>query len=103
MQNRLPWLSRPETIRRLWQGFAVVLALTVLAELRVSHEGHFAVERLFGFNAAYGFLACAVLILIAKAIGIVLKRPEAYYDDAPGTRRDTHYDVTHASRRDDIA
>lgn len=81
MQTRSPWLSRPETIRRLWQAFAVVLTLTVLAELRVSHEGHFAVERLFGFNAAYGFLACAALILLAKAIGLALKRPEAYYDE----------------------
>jgi hypothetical protein len=75
-------LSRPSTIRRLWQGFAVVLVLTVLAELRAAHETHFEVERWFGFNAAYGFLACAALILIAKAIGLLLKRPDTYYDQA---------------------
>ena len=28
-----PWLSRPQSIRVLWIGFAVVLALTVLAQL----------------------------------------------------------------------
>jgi hypothetical protein len=75
------WLVRPRTIRRLWQGFVAVLALTVLAELAIEAHPHFAVERLFGFNALYGFLACAVLILVAKGIGLVLKRPETYYDD----------------------
>jgi hypothetical protein len=34
-----------------------------------------------GFGALYGFLACAALILLAKGIGLVLKRPDTYYDD----------------------
>jgi hypothetical protein len=76
------WLVRPRTIRRLWQAFIAVLALTVLAEIAIEAHPHFAVERLFGFNALYGFLACAVLILVAKGIGIVLKRPDTSYDDA---------------------
>jgi hypothetical protein len=76
------WLVRPRTIRRLWQAFIAVLALTVLAEFAIEPAPHFAVERLFGFNALYGFLACAVLILVAKGIGLVLKRRDTYYDDA---------------------
>lgn len=75
------WLTRPRTVRRLWQAFIAILALTVLAELAIEAHPHFAVERLFGFNALYGFLACAVLILVAKGIGLVVKRPETYYDD----------------------
>jgi len=75
------WLTRPRTVRRLWQAFIAILALTVLAELAIDAHPHFAVERLFGFNALYGFLACAVLILLAKGIGLVVKRPETYYDD----------------------
>jgi hypothetical protein len=69
------------SVRRLWQAFIAVLALSMLAELAVEAHAHFAVEHLFGFHAAYGFLACAALVLIAKAIGLVLKRPERYYDD----------------------
>jgi hypothetical protein len=72
---------RPRTIRRLWQGFVAILALTVLAGLVVAVHPHFAIEGLFGFNALYGFIACAALILVAKAIGLVLKRPDTYYDD----------------------
>jgi hypothetical protein len=75
------WLTRPRTVRRLWQAFIAILALTVLAELAIDAHPHFAVERLFGFNALYGFLACAVLILLAKGIGLVVKRPDTYYDD----------------------
>ncbi len=69
------------TVRRLWLGFIGVLALTLLAELAVESDPHFAVEREFGFNALYGFHACGALILVAKAIGIFLKRPDTYYDD----------------------
>lgn len=73
------WLVRPATVRRLWIGFLAALALTVVAEAFVSGEAHFAVERLFGFNAWFGFLACAALIFVAKAIGLVLKRRDDYY------------------------
>ena len=75
------WLTRPRTIRRLWQGFIAILALTVLAGLAIEAHPHFAIERLFGFNALYGFLACAALILVAKGIGLFVKRPDRYYDE----------------------
>jgi hypothetical protein len=75
------WLARPATIRRLWQVFIAVLSATVLAELAVEKHPHFAVESLFGFNALYGFLACAALILIAKGLGLLVKRKDDYYGD----------------------
>jgi hypothetical protein len=75
------WLARPSTIRRLWQIFIAILALTVLAELAIEAHPHFAVERLFGFSALYGFLSCAALILLAKGLGVFLKRRDTYYDD----------------------
>jgi hypothetical protein len=65
----------------LWRIFIAILALTVVAELFIEIHPHFAVERLFGFNALYGFVACAALILIARGLGVFLKRPERYYDD----------------------
>jgi hypothetical protein len=68
-------------IRRLWQVFIAILAATVLSELAVLVEPHFPVERVFGAYAIYGFAACAALILIARAIGLLLKRPDDYYRD----------------------
>lgn len=73
------WLVRPGTIRKLWIGFIVVLALTVLADAFVSHDAHFGIDGSFGFAAWYGFLACTGLILVAKLIGLFLKRPDDYY------------------------
>lgn len=75
------WLTRPETIKKLWWVFIIVLAMTVAAELFVVHEAYFGIDGTFGFNAWYGFLTCAVMILVAKLIGFVLKRPDSYYEE----------------------
>ena len=63
------------------KAFIAVLAASMLAELLIEKQPHFDPERFFGSYALYGFAACAVLILAAKAIGAVLKRPDSYYDD----------------------
>ena len=65
----------------IWKTFIAVLALTVAAQFLVESHPHFAPERLFAWNALYGFLACALLILLAKALGLLLKRRDDYYDD----------------------
>lgn len=75
-----PWLERPRTIRLLWIVFIVVLALTVLAELFVDRHGDFGIDGTFGFNAWYGLVACVAMIVTAKALGVLLKRPQTYYE-----------------------
>lgn len=75
------WLVRPDSIRILWRVFIAILALTVIAELFVTHHPYFGIDGYFAFNAWFGFLACAVLILFAKGLGVFLKRPDDYYDD----------------------
>lgn len=75
------WLVRPATIRGLWIGAAVVLAVTVALDLVVSHHPHFGVDGSFGFGAWYGFAACVALVLVAKALGAALKRPDTFYED----------------------
>ena len=66
-------------VRALWTIFLVVLAVTVILEFFIQTHPHFEIEGLFAFNAVYGFLACAALILVAKAIGLLVKREESYY------------------------
>lgn len=75
------WLTRPSTIRQLWIGFSIVLALTVVAQLVIKVKGYFVVDGWFGFAAGFGFLCCVAMVLVAKLLGAVLKRPENYYDD----------------------
>ena len=75
------WLTRPGTIRLLWIGFSVVLAITVLLQLVIKVKGYFGVDGWFGFGALYGFGCCVAMVLVAKVLGFALKRPEDYYDD----------------------
>jgi hypothetical protein len=75
------WLARSSTIGLLWVMFGVILVLLVLADLVVQRHPLFALDATFGFSAWYGFAACVALVLFAKALGAVLKRPDTYYDD----------------------
>lgn len=79
MNDKPHWLDQPRNVKRLWRGFLVVLVLTVLAEFLVRLHPHFAIESIFGFNAWFGFLVCAVMIIVAKGLALVLKRPDTYY------------------------
>lgn len=80
MENR-PWLTRPENVRLLWRGFIAVLAITVVLQLAIPIHGHFGIDGTFGFFAWYGFIACAVMILGSKLVGVFLKRKDTYYDE----------------------
>lgn len=74
------WLTRPETIKRLWIGSCTVLALLVATDIVVHHHAHFGIDGTFGFYSWYGFIACVVLVVGSKALGAVLKRRDTYYD-----------------------
>ncbi|MFT6285808.1 MAG: hypothetical protein ACJA09_000543 [Alcanivorax sp.] len=73
------WLVKPATIRRLWWTFSVILALTVIAQFKWGAKGYFGIDGWPGFAALYGFLACLIMVLVAKLLGKVLKRDQRYY------------------------
>lgn len=88
------WLDRPQNHRKLWIAFIIILACTVLAEWLWPIHGHFSIESLTGFNALFGFGACAAMIAVAKLLGLWLKRPDTYY---------AAYDAVHDAAHDDTA
>ena len=73
------WLVRRSTIRLLWAIFLIVLAITLALQAFVPLHGHFGLDGSFGFNAWFGFGTCALMIVGAKALGLLLKRPDTYY------------------------
>ena len=81
MNNHEPdhWLVRPATIRWIWRISIAVLAITVLLQLVIKVKGYFGVDGWLGFGAAFGFLSCLAMVLVAKGLGFVLKRDEDYY------------------------
>ena len=78
---RKHWLVRPVTIRWLWIVGLIVLALLVVADLKVHGHPAFGIDGTFGFFAWYGLATCAAMVIGAKAIGVFLKRKNTYYDD----------------------
>jgi hypothetical protein len=86
MDSKPHWLDDPRNVKKLWRGFLLVLVLTVAAQALVSLHPHFDVESVFGFNAWFGFGACAAMIVAAKLLALLLKRPDTYYGD--GRKRD---------------
>ncbi len=81
-ETNLHWLVRPSTIRKLWIGASVILVLVVLAQTVIYVKGYFGFDAWFGFGAVYGFVSCLIMVLVAKLLGLVLKRPENYYDES---------------------
>lgn len=73
------WLVQPRTIRLLWWIFGAILVLTVVAQWWVHVHAHFTVDGWPAFYAGYGFLSCVGMVLFAKVLGWVLKRPDDYY------------------------
>jgi hypothetical protein len=74
------WLTRESTIKRLWIVFVLVLAVTVLLDLVIANHPYFGLDGTFGFSAWFGFASCVAMIVFAKVLGGVLKRPDTYYD-----------------------
>lgn len=75
------WLVRPATIRKLWYVFIAILVAIVLLQAVIPIKGYFSVDGWFGFGAVYGFGSCLLMVLVAKVLGYVLKRPQAYFQE----------------------
>ncbi len=74
MVDHAVWLRR---------GMYVLLAALVIADILLpSTYDRFPWESIGGFGAFYGFVACVLIIALAKGLlAAVVYRPENYYDE----------------------
>ncbi len=73
--------DRPRNVQRLLRSFYGFLILLLLVDVLVVKHGYFPWEEATAFYAVFGFVACVVLVLLAKYVlrPLVMRR-EDYYD-----------------------
>ncbi len=64
-------------LRTLYGLCALLLGLDFVVHRHVEHP----LESWWGFYGGYGFVACVLLVLIAKEMRKAVMRSEDYYDD----------------------
>ena len=80
MDERKHFFDDPGNVKKVLRIFYVICAGLLLADFayhrHVVHEW----EGWWGFYAGYGFIACVLLVLIAKEMRKLVMRREDYYD-----------------------
>lgn len=67
--------------RRLTIGLAVLLGLSLMAEIGVEGHPYFAVAGIFAFPVWFGLGAGLALLILAAVWGWLFRRGEGFYDD----------------------
>ena len=75
----LLFLDDMKNVDRVVYGLYAVCALLFLADFVYHKHVYLGIEEIPGFYAIYGFVMCAALVICARGMRVVLKRPEDYY------------------------
>ena len=79
-QDTPRWLDRKENVTKVaWALYATCASLVIL-EVFIHRHGDVGADNWFGFYAAYGFFGSVFLVMVAKQMRRLLKRPEDYYE-----------------------
>lgn len=78
------YFLRPPVVNVIVYTLYTLCAGSVLLDLVIHRHEKLAFAEFFGFYGWYGFVACVALVIAAKGMRRILKRPENYYgEDAP--------------------
>ena len=77
----LSWFTKTENSNKICLALAALCLALFLADFTYDKHGHFHIEEIPGFYGIYGFFMFTALILVAKALRTLIKRPENYYGD----------------------
>ena len=85
MKKEFDWFDKHENVNLVRRVSYGLLAATIVAELVVRfllhvHPGEHSWDVIPGFYALFGFIVCALLIVLSKFLGHYwLKKDERYY------------------------
>lgn len=80
MKKELKIFDKPENVKRFLGIFYVSLVVLLVVDFFIHKHAEFPWEGATDFFAVYGFISCVLLIFIAKALRIFVKKDEDYYD-----------------------
>jgi hypothetical protein len=83
-KEKVHLFDKQENVDRLLKGFYAICILLVLADFVLHRHVGFDWEKIPAFYAIYGFIACVLLVVIAKKMRTIVMRKEDYYDDGVG-------------------
>lgn len=81
MGKKLYFFDKPENVNRVLYGFYAICALLVILDFVIHRHIGLDWERIPAFYALYGFVACVLLVVIAKQMRKLVMRKEDYYDE----------------------
>lgn len=78
--QNVPFFDNPNNIKWMLRVFYFLCVVLALADFVVHRHIYLDFEKIPTFYAAYGFIACVVLVVLAKAMRKFVMRDEFYYD-----------------------
>ena len=82
MDEELGMFDKPRNVKRLLYTFYTCVVLLLIVDIFYHKHAIFAWEGYFGFYSVYGFVACVILVILAKyVLRPIVMRKEDYYDD----------------------
>lgn len=79
-EQKIPFFDNPKNVMWILRIFYAICILLVVADFIVHRHIYVSFEEIPAFYALYGFVACVVLVVIAKAMRKIVMRDEHYYD-----------------------
>ncbi len=80
MANKSGWFDKKENLVLFLRIFYASLVVLLVLDLFVVKHPYFGFDGAPSFSAAYGFISCVLLVLIAKVLRVLLMREENHYD-----------------------
>ncbi len=81
MNEKKYFFDKPSNVRRLLGIFYALCVLLVIADFLVHRHIGFSWEKIPAFYALYGFVACVLLVILAREMRKLVMRKEDYYDE----------------------
>ncbi len=80
-EQRKHLFDNPRNVDHVLKGFYAICIGLIIADFIVHRHIAMGWEEIPAFYAIYGFVACVVLVVIAKMMRKVVMRKENYYDE----------------------